>query len=123
MTEKVKGEKMKVIELEQIGLTYHSKGIEKKIHTLISENVKCHISYREEERKKQYKNHNKRQSAFWAGYNDCYIKKIPIKWEYNINSLIKFFKKYNTVMYYRKEIKFDNLSYIKKLEEIKEKGK
>jgi len=123
MTEKVKGEEMRNIELEKIGLSYYDKGINKKIHTLINENVKCHITYREEERKIQYEDHNKRQSAYWAGYNEYYMKKIPIKWEYNINSLIKFFKKNDTVIYYRKKVKFDNLLYIKKLEEIKKKNK
>ena len=113
---------MNKISLEDIGLFYYDIGINKKIHTLINENVKCYISYEKIEVEKNYQNNSySRMKSDYAGYSNTYMKKIPIKWEYNINSLIKFFKSNNKIIYRRKEVEFNNLTYIKQLEEIKNK--
>lgn len=106
------------IELKEIGLSYHNTGIEKKIHDLISSSYKPKITYAQEERKKQFRTNSTSLRAYWAGYGDTYTVKIPIKWEYKTSDLIKFFKNNNTVLFRRKEVEFDNQSYIQKIKNI-----
>lgn len=106
------------IELEDIGLSYYSTGIEKKIHDLISSSYKPKITYAQEERKKQFRTNSTSLRAYWAGYGDTYTVKIPIKWEYKTSDLIKFFKNNNTVPFRRKEVEFDSQSYIQKIKDI-----
>ena len=56
------------IELEKLGLSYYDIGINKKIHTLINENVKCYITYKKIEvektlsiNKRRYNGHHLRE--------------------------------------------------------------
>ena len=111
------------IELEDIGLSYYSTGIEKKIHDLISSNYKPKITYEKEERKKRYSTNWASLRAYWARYSDTYTVKIPIKWEYKSSDLIKFFKNHNTVVFRRKEVEFDSQSYIQKIKNITKDAK
>ncbi|MDD5052511.1 MAG: hypothetical protein PHO27_07265 [Sulfuricurvum sp.] len=106
------------IELEDIGLGYYSTGIEKKIHELISSSYKPKITYGKEERKKQFRTNSASLRAYWAGYGNTYTVKIPIKWEYKTSDLMKFFKNNSTVIFRRKEVEFDNQSYIQKIKDI-----
>jgi len=107
------------VELEKINLSYYDIGVNKKIYELINKNVKCYITYKEVECDVKYEDHNKSRNAYYAGYSKTYLKKVPISWEYNINSLIKFFKTHNKVTFRRKEVEFENLKYIELLKDFR----
>ena len=106
------------VELEEIDLSYYDIGVKKKIHTLISQNVKVYKIYANVEQEHSYRTNLTSLGAHHAGHSKTYTKKVVVGWEYSVSSLISFFKQYNTVMYKRKELVFDNQKYIKKLKEL-----
>lgn len=111
--------KRKEIDLREIGLGYFNRGIEKKIHTLICENLHCRITYTTIQQQKKFKDHYSSLRAHHAGYGNTYDIKVVDKRLFNINSLIKFFKTHNTVLYRRKEREIDSEKYILILKGLK----
>ncbi|MDP2077820.1 MAG: hypothetical protein Q8J85_07200 [Sulfuricurvum sp.] len=107
------------IELTELDLNYYSTGIEKKIHQSIRDNMKEHITYKNFTYNQMLEHPEYEYRSEYNPKNQTY--KVAVKWEYNLNNLIRFFKTNNTVMYKRKFHEFDNQKYLNILLEIKRK--
>lgn len=93
----------KYIALDEIGLN-ETTGALGKIRRLLIEDVPCKKVYKEVQKDIQYKNHNTKQAAYWAGYSKTITINVFDKYLYKKELLLEWFDTNKTISFKRKEV-------------------